>query len=356
MIKPAKPANEAQRLEALQRYQILDSSREKTFDDLVAIAKAVCGTDMAAVTLIDAERQWFKALDGLDGEQTPRDESMCGHAILQPSRVMVVEDASKDERFHDNPVVVGEPHVRFYAGAPLLSNDGFPLGTLCVFGPRPQRLGDQQEQALSALSRQVMLVMELRRFARDIQQQMLARDDYERLLAEYHDTLLAQNADLAEQSRTDALTGLPNRRAMALALEAALVDAEGQPRPTCVALLDIDHFKAINDVRGHATGDRVLAELGALLHAFFAGRGVAARYGGEEFLVLMPDTEIESAQALCEGLRAAMSSLPMGFAVTASLGVAAHVHGESIDRTIERADAALYQAKAGGRNQVIAAD
>ena len=352
MIKPDKPENEQQRQQALNRYQILDTGRERSFDDLVAIAKAVCGTSMAAVTLIDTDRQWFKSIQGLDASETLRSESMCGHAILQPSEVMVVEDARRDARFHDNPVVAGEPYIRFYAGAPLLSSDGLPLGTLCVFDARPQQLQPQQAEALAALSRQVMLVMELRRFALDIQKHMLEREDYERLLSEYHDVLLAQNADLAEQSRTDALTGLPNRRAMAAALEEAVRDAGGRPRQTCVALVDIDHFKHINDFQGHATGDRVLAELGVLLRAYFAGRGLAARYGGEEFVALMPDTDLRTAEQHCEALRLAVAGLPLGFPVTVSIGVAQHRGDESTDQTLARADAALYRAKGGGRNRV----
>lgn len=352
MIKPDKPRNEAQRLQALHRYRILDSAREQSFEDLVTIAKAVCGTSMAAVSLIDAERQWFKSMHGIDASENLRSESMCGHAILQPQEVMVVEDARQDVRFHDNPVVVGEPHVRFYAGAPLLSSDGLPLGTLCVFDAHPQHLQPQQTEALAALSRQVMLVMELRRFALDIQQHMLEREDYERLLGEYHEVLLAQNADLTEQSRTDPLTGLPNRRALSAALEVAVQDAEGRPRRTCVALLDIDHFKRINDFQGHATGDRVLAELGALLRAHFAGAGMAARYGGEEFVVLMPDTDLVAAQLQCDFLRMAVGELPLGFPVTVSIGVAAHRAGESTDATVQRADEALYRAKANGRNRV----
>jgi len=356
MIKPAKPANEALRLEALYRYRILDSERERSFDDLVVIAKAVCGTAMAAVTLIDVERQWFKSIQGIDAAENLRSESMCGHAILQPQEIMVVEDALQDVRFHDNPVVVGDPHVRFYAGAPLISSDGLPLGTLCVFDARPQQLESHKAEALAALSRQVMLVMELRRFALDIQKHMLERDDYERLLSDYHDVLLAQNADLAEQSRTDALTGLPNRRALAVALEEAVNRSQGPARPTCVALLDIDHFKHINDFQGHATGDRVLAELGRLLRAQFAGGGMAARYGGEEFVVLMPDADLRTAELQCEFLRMAVADLPLGFPVTVSIGVALHRDGESSEQTLARADAALYRAKGAGRNRVHVAD
>ncbi len=226
------------------------------------------------------------------------------------------------------------------------------MGTLCVFDPEPQYLDASQAEALAALSRQVMLVMELRRFARDIQSHMMQRDDYERLLSEYHDVLLAQNADLAEQSRTDALTGLPNRRAMAAALQDAVSSADGQPRQTCVALVDIDHFKHINDFQGHAAGDRVLAELGALLRSHFSGRGMAARYGGEEFVALMPDVDLRTAELQCEFLRMAVADLPLGFPVTVSIGVAQYQAGETTDQTLARADAALYRAKGNGRNRV----
>ena len=349
MIKPDKPANEAQRLEALHRYRILDSDREQTFEDLVTIARAVAGTSMAAVTLVDAERQWFKSVQGTVVAELPREHSMCGHAILQPSEVMVVEDARTDARFHDNPLVTGDPRVRFYAGAPLISTDGLPLGTLCVFDPQPRTLDADRTQALAALSRQVMVVMELRRFALDIQQHMLERADYERLLSDYHDVLVAQNADLAEQSRTDPLTGLPNRRAMAHALDDAI--AVGRP---CVALLDIDHFKQINDVQGHATGDRVLAELGRLLRAHVAGGAMAARYGGEEFVLVLPDTGLRMATLQCEQLRRAVGDLPLGFPVSVSIGLVQHRRGDQAQATLERADAALYKAKRAGRDRVAA--
>lgn len=355
MIKPSKPDNEAQRLLALQRYQILDTPGERSFDDLVTIATALCGTRMGAVTLIDRDRQWFKARQALEVCETSRDISFCSHAILRPDEVMVVEDARADPRFSDNPIVVDDPHIRFYAGAPLLSLDGLPLGTLCVFDIAPGHLSDSQKTALEALSRQVSLVMELRRYAQDIQQHMTDRAWYEQRLAEYSTLLEQRNADLTEQSRTDPLTGLPNRRAMSSALEASLVDADGQPRQTAVALLDIDHFKNVNDLYGHATGDHVLAELSRLLRAHFAGAGLAARYGGEEFVVLMPDTDLHSAELQCDFLRLAVADLPLGIPLTISIGVAAHRQGDSIEQTLARADAALYRAKGEGRNRVVRA-
>ena len=129
-----------------------------------------------------------------------------------------------------------------------------------------------------------------------------------------------------------------------------------QPDVACVALLDIDHFKHINDFQGHATGDRVLAELGTLLRSHFAGRGMAARYGGEEFVAVMPATDLQTAELQCEFLRTAVADLPLGFPVTISIGVAQHQPGESVDETLARADKALYRAKGKGRNRVERAD
>lgn len=356
MIKPSKPDNEEQRLLALQRYQILDTPQERAFEDLVTIATALCGTRMGAVTLVDRDRQWFKARQALGVSETSREISFCGHAILQPGQVMVVEDARIDPRFHDNPVVVDEPHIRFYAGAPLISFEGLPIGTLCVFDANPGQLNADQSEALAALSRQVSLVMELRRYAHDIQQHMSDRAWYEQRLSEYNELLEQQNADLTEQSRTDPLTGLPNRRAMSAALEAAVFDADGQPRQTAVALLDLDHFKTVNDLYGHASGDHVLAELARLLRAHFGGHGLAARYGGEEFVVLMPDTPLATAELQCDFLRMAVADLPLGIPLTISIGVAAHHHGDPVEQTLARADGALYQAKREGRNRVVRAD
>ncbi|HYG05827.1 MAG TPA: GAF domain-containing protein, partial [Stenotrophomonas sp.] len=218
MIKPEKPKDEAARLEALRRYQLLDTPPEQAFDDLVQIATALCGTQMGAVTLVDQDRQWFKARKGVDATETPREVAFCAHAILTPDQVFSVEDAERDPRFVGNPLVTGDPHVRFYAGAPLLDKSGHALGTLCVFDDTPASLNEEQRQALEALSRQASHLLELRRVAAALERQLRERDWYEQQLSQYSESLETLNADLAEQTRTDVLTGLPNRRAFAAAL------------------------------------------------------------------------------------------------------------------------------------------
>jgi PAS domain S-box-containing protein len=159
--------NEAARLAALRRYAILDTPPEQEFDDLSRLAAMVCGTPIALVSLIDENRQWFKSRIGVEVQQIPRDVAFSAHAVLEPS-VLVVRDATLDERFRDNPLVTGDSKVRFYAGSPLLTPEGYPLGTLCVYDRVPRDLAPDQLEALKALSRLVVAQLELRRGISDL--------------------------------------------------------------------------------------------------------------------------------------------------------------------------------------------
>ncbi|GIM96046.1 GAF domain-containing sensor histidine kinase [Paractinoplanes toevensis] len=161
-MQAPKPDNEIDRLSALYALDILDSAPEQDFDDIVQLASSVCGTPMSLVTLVDTDRQWFKARVGTDLTETSRDLSFCAHAILGRD-LLVVPDATKDARFADNPSVDMDGGIRFYAGAPLVTTDGYALGTLCVIDKSPRRLDIEQLQALRALARQVTSQMELRR-------------------------------------------------------------------------------------------------------------------------------------------------------------------------------------------------
>ena len=156
------PINEEQRIRALKEYNILDTMPEVEYDDITFIASFICQTPISLITLVDEKRQFFKSNKGLDLVETSRDVSFCAHAINTPNEVFLVADARLDDRFYDNPLVTGAPHIVFYAGMPLVTEDGYALGTLCIIDSVPHELSDDQKEVLKRLSNQIMNLLELR--------------------------------------------------------------------------------------------------------------------------------------------------------------------------------------------------
>lgn len=327
MPAAAKPHSEAERLRALRSYDVLDTACETAFDELTQLAARITGSPMAVVSLIDEERQWFKAKVGIGDDETSRDISFCAHAILNPEEMLVVPDARRDPRFSDNPVVTGEMQVRFYAGTPLVNPEGHALGTLCVIDRAPREISTEQKETLRALARAVMTTLELRRSMLSIRSLAL----------------------------TDALTGLPNRAAFLDALDKAFARLRRDQQPVTMLYLDLDGFKAVNDAKGHDAGDEVLREVASVLSQTVRREDIAARLGGDEFAVLLAGSDSGETQRIGDRLREEIgdSMLRHGWAVTASVGgVTFLAPPDSVSAALRAVDERMYQAKRAGRNRL----
>lgn len=270
MQAPAFPDKESSRLDTLRALQLLDTPAEDRFDRLTRLARRVFDVPMALVSLVDADRQWFKSRQGIALCEAPREISFCGHAILG-DEVMVVPDTLVDERFADNPFVVGEPHVRFYAGFPLQAPDGSKIGTLCVLDDQPRRFTVDDVQALTDLGQ------------------------------------LAQRELVStELALVDRLTQIPNRHGFEVLARQALGLCQRQDVPASLLYFDLDKFKAINDDHGHATGDHVLKSFALMLADTFRGSDVLGRVGGDEFAVLQVGGEEAAGAVTVARLQAAV--------------------------------------------------
>jgi len=192
-MAPVK-TNEARRLKVLWQYDVLDTVPEEVFDDLTELAARICEAPIALISLIDENRQWFKAKVGVTLNETSRDISFCAHAIKQHD-LFIIPDATQDERFADNPLVISDPKIRFYAGAPLITPDGYALGSLCVIDKVPRELRAEQKQALRVLARHVMMQLELRRHAKELNEANKANDETQNEL----DKVKAENARLKRE-------------------------------------------------------------------------------------------------------------------------------------------------------------
>ncbi|GAA4322676.1 hypothetical protein GCM10023115_50870 [Pontixanthobacter gangjinensis] len=189
MISPAVPLNEFERLESLKQLDIIDSHPEEAYDSITKLASYICKTPIAAINIIDAENNWFKSKLGTEINGSSRKDSFCGHTILEPETLLEIQDTAKDERFMDNPLVVAENGIKFYAGVPLLDHNGLPMGTLCVFDSEEHKLDQDQKIALQALAKQVEILFESRRKNNLLENMKLQLDENNRVLKEFASTV-----------------------------------------------------------------------------------------------------------------------------------------------------------------------
>ncbi|HTD06340.1 sensor domain-containing diguanylate cyclase [Undibacterium sp.] len=334
-----RPEDEAARLQTLRRFAILDSAADADFDFLAEMAAVVCDVPYAFIALVDAERVWFKSCFGAGATQMPRDEEYCSWAILE-ERGLHIPNLAADARTAYLPLTLGPPHYQMYCGANLISAGGHRIGTLCVLDTQTRALSGQQVRLLTGLAGQAMALLELR--ARD--RELGAAQSVMQKLATYDD-----------------LTGMLNRRALLARLQEEVERARRIVHPLSIIMLDLDHFKQINDDHGHMAGDVVLHGVGKLLRERLRVTDSAGRYGGEEICLILPGTSLYDATAVAEKLRQALAAAEFvtaagSITVTASFGIAAGQPGPALTPValLAAADNAMYHAKENGRNRVEA--
>lgn len=343
METPKKPENEDQRLAALKDIDLLDTTLDPAFERITRLAKRMLDVPIIAFSLIDSERQWFKSVQGLNSCETSRDVSFCGHTILQ-DEVLCVTDTLEDKRFHDNPLVTGEPHIRFYAGYPVRNQDGYKIGSLCIIDTKPRVLTSEELDLLkdmeALIEQQVCL-----------QQQRAAESKLKKELAQaQRDTLI------------DPLTRIWNRKGIEEVYKSYLSAIDrGETEVFALVMIDIDNFKQINDNFGHLAGDHILREFTKAIITSIQQEHTLVRWGGEEFILFITASkpEINIYKNLIERVRTNIALNPIKFEnheipITASFGITVISDSKiKLEDAVSIADEALYAAKNTGKNKCV---
>jgi diguanylate cyclase (GGDEF)-like protein len=321
-MKQCNVEGEAARLRALHRYEILDTAPEEAFDRITRLVVSVLQMPMAVVSLVDHDRQWIKSRQGVQTIETARDVTFCTHTI-EDTQPLIVPDALADPPFADSPFVLGEPYIRFYAGVPLRTRDGHNVGALCAMDTKVRKLTDQQVALLQDLARLVVDELELRLVA-----------------------------------PTDSLTGAMSARSFIEQARREISRSQRNEKPLSWFVIDVDHFKAVNDKYGRAVGDLVLQQFVSICRSELRASDYLGRIGGEEFAVILPDTPMLGAVDLGERLLkmlAATTIKAAGHAVhiTASVGVSECTDiGHTVEYLLQTADMSMNDAKSDGCNRV----
>lgn len=317
---------ETERLEELCSYEVLDTGIEEGFERITRMARSIFDVPIALISLVDEERQWFKSRQGLNAAETPRNVSFCTHAI-ETDRPFVVDDALKDKRFCHNPLVTGEPYIRFYAGAPLRSPREFNLGTLCLVDTKARAMTIEQLDLLCDLAAMVMSELELRKL-----------------------------------STTDPLTGALSRIEFRRVLDAQVATAKATSMPLSLIMVSIDRMSWMNSTHGYDAGNCVLKEVAAACGSMFQSPAIVARYSGKQFVIILPNTDQKQATKLAQDLKAEVAEIPIfqgrkSSEVTASIGIAEFSRRRDTSKTLlARASSRVAAAKRSGRNQIVFSD
>jgi diguanylate cyclase (GGDEF)-like protein len=316
------PPSELGRQRDLERQGVLNHPGDEHFDRLVRLTATVLETPIALISLVDGDRQWFLAHHGLEVTQTPRSMAFCAHAIAgdQP---LVVPDARQDPRFCTNPLVTGDPNVRFYAGAPLASNQGHNLGTLCVIDRQPRHFSSSQVALLEDLAQLVLRELELRRLA-----------------------------------TVQPVTGLATRSHFLEQAEPELARARQSGEPLALLVVAIDHFAQIRERWGEQASDQALADVASLLRSQQSLADLVGQVGDQQFAVLMANVELDAALERADAIRCGIGELPgvftaSGYQLEISGGLTQLAPADrSAHDLLRRAEQALLLAQGNGRNQI----
>jgi diguanylate cyclase (GGDEF)-like protein len=324
MQAPRIPLEETKRLRALTTLCLLDTLPEEKFDRVTRLACRTFNVPIATVSLVDRDRQWFKSKQGLEACETSRSISFCGHAILNEAQ-LIVPDARLHPYFADNPLVIGDPFIRFYAGQPVHGPDGSRVGTLCIIDRQPRLFTPEDGIILADLA-----------------------------------AMVDRELSLIENATVDDLTQLSNRRGFATVAKHVLALCRRNQQAAAVIAFDLDHFKSINDQRGHDAGNDVLRSFSKLLYSHFRTSDVVARLGGDEFSVLCGGSDYEKVTDALQRLKLGFEQSDLAKAyphLSWSAGVATFDprSEQTIDELLRMADARMYCAKAEGRQQQVRA-
>ncbi len=342
MATPAPfPPNEKERLESLLALNQLDTPGEERFDRITRMAQRLLKMPIVLVSLVDAKRVWFKSNQGVDASEISRAVSFCGYAILQ-EEMMIVPDATKDHRFADNIMVTGPPFIRFFAGQPIKSPQNFNVGTFCLIDTKPREISEED-------------IFNIKDLAYWVEKELIS----ERLgLAQRE--LIQQLNNAERKALLDPLTRLWNRDGITQVLKKQINFSKKTEKIFAIAILDIDYFKKINDTYGHPAGDKVLAEVSRRIRRASRDTDAVGRMGGEEFIIVMPDVDSKLAGEVCARILGQFQEHyfnvgTVRIPIQASIGCCLCGKDNGWDETeaIKKADKALYQAKANGRNQFV---
>ena len=322
MKAPDHPENEESRITMLRSLDILDTEPEERFDRLTRIAKRLFGVPIALVSLVDVNRQWFKSCQGLEVTEMSRDTSFCGHAILGDD-IFIISDATLDDRFYDNPLVVNEPRIRFYAGVPLVISNGIKVGTLCLIDREPRSLSDEDKELLCDLGK-----------------------------------MAAQELVSSQLATIDELTQISNRRGFISLAIHALNLCKRMNKPASLFFFDLDFFKEINDRFGHAEGDIALINFSKILQDAFRQSDVIGRLGGDEFVALLTNANQVETKLILHRLEQLLEEFNnqntvRGYDIACSVGIAAFdpSRHQSINDLLADGDRMMYEQKRNKRTR-----